>query len=337
MKLYIKSSFAAILLLSLFVTGCLKDKDYDDRLIQSTRSEGTQKIVEISLTTTSTVNFLQISMANSTNDTTFRLVPVSLAADKPATEDIVVTVVPNPALIGNYNATAGTFYEEAPSAIYTITNTVAPGGGFLVTIPKGSNTGYLEIKIKPSNFLGHEYALGYQISSIQNAGYLISSNLSSGVAAVGIKNKYDGSYDLRIKTVGWTAYGIADGVAGDYPDPLFLITNSANSVRFFNPNSGDLQPAFSGTANVPGTIGGATAFGATTPLFTFDVATDKLISVTNTSPDDGRGRTLFLNTAVTDSRYDPATKTIYAAYIMTNTGRPNQFIYDTLTYNGPRP
>jgi len=43
-----------------------------------------------------------------------------------------------------------------------------------------------------------------------------------------------------------------------------------------------------------------------------------------------------LNPAVTDSRYDPATQTIYAAYEMTQNGRPNQFIYDTLVYRGPR-
>jgi hypothetical protein len=67
-------------------------------------------------------------------------------------------------------------------------------------------------------------------------------------------------------------------------------------------------------------------------LFTFDVATDKLVSVTNTTPDDGRGRAFFLNPAITTSRYDPATKTIYAAYMLKQNGRPDMAIYDTLTF-----
>ncbi|MBL0334798.1 MAG: hypothetical protein IPP73_05640 [Chitinophagaceae bacterium] len=66
----------------------------------------------------------------------------------------------------------------------------------------------------------------------------------------------------------------------------------------------------------------------------------RLVNVSNDIPDDGRGRAFRLNTAFTsptDSRYDPATKKIYAAYIMSQNGRPDQFIYDTLTYRGPRP
>jgi hypothetical protein len=67
-------------------------------------------------------------------------------------------------------------------------------------------------------------------------------------------------------------------------------------------------------------------------MLTFDLATDKLLSVTNTTPDDGRGRAFEMNPAVTTSRYDPATKTIYAAYFLKQTGRPNLAIYDTLVY-----
>ena len=56
----------------------------------------------------------------------------------------------------------------------------------------------------------------------------------------------------------------------------------------------------------------------------------------NLIPDDGRGRAFAINPAVTDSRYDPATKTIYAAYLMFQNGRPTQYIYDTLVYKGSR-
>ncbi len=139
-------------------------------------------------------------------------------------------------------------------------------------------------------------------------------------------------YSLRIKTTGWANYGISDDEPGDYPGGMGLVTAGANSVTFYNGTSGfgNLQPALTaGNA-------AATGFGATTPMLTFDPATNKLIAVVNTTPDDGRGRTLHLNPAVTDSRYDPATKTIYAAYIMTQNTRPDQYIYDTLVYQKPR-
>ena len=81
-----------------------------------------------------------------------------------------------------------------------------------------------------------------------------------------------------------------------------------------------------------GFTSGYTAFGAIAPLFIFNNTTNKLTDVQNTYADDGRGRKLELNPAITDSRFDPATKTIYAAFIMKQTGRVNQYFYDTLTY-----
>ncbi len=336
MKFYKPVIFS--LILSFVMIGCLKDKNYDNRSIQSVRIGDTQKIVEIGLTSTSTDNHLVIAMKSLDHDTTIDLIPVIVNTADGAPEDVTVTLVSNPALIGNYNALNGTFHEQTPSNIFTIINPPSSDGtGYLVTIKKGSNVGFLQVKLRSDKYLGHDYAFGFQISKIDPPGYLISTNLSAGVVAIGIKNKYDGLYILRIKTVGWTSYGIADGVTGTYPGDFGLVTAGATSVSFSNPSSGNLQPAFTGTPNVPGTIGGATAFGATSPLFVFDAGTDKLTSVTNTTPDDGRGRVFLLNPAITTSRYDGATKKIYAAYIMKQNGRPDQFIYDTLTYKGPRP
>ena len=98
-----------------------------------------------------------------------------------------------------------------------------------------------------------------------------------------------------------------------YPENIAMITASANSVALYNPVFADgLVPAF--------TSGGdPTGFGAATPVFTFDLATNKLVSVVNSTPDDGRGRAFELNPAVTTSRFDPATKTIYAAYFLKQT------------------
>lgn len=325
----LKHSFLIPVLLSVSIFGCLKDKGYDDRDNQAgeTHNGGNENVISVALTATTTSNHLLLALDQSSNDTTLNAIPVTLAGQA-AKEDIQVTLMLDPALLGSYNADNGTAHEEASSSVYSVVNAGDSATGYIVTIPKGSNTGYLQIKLVPSNFLGFDYAIGVQISSV-SPGYLIASNLSTGILAIAVKNLWDGRYQLVQRQTGWAAYGIADGETNTWPSDVSIVTASAVSDDFSTAEGGNLQPAFT-----PG--GGTTVFGATSPRFTFDPATNALVSVTNTSPDDGRGRTLSLNPAVTDSRYDPSTKTIYAAYIMKQTGRPNQFIYDTLTYLGSR-
>lgn len=330
------STKASLLLSSLAViilSSCLKDKSYDESRIQSVASgNGTAKVIEIGVTATDTTNFLLLGIDASNNDTAVNLIPVNLASSEPAQEDINVTLTKNDALVSAYNAANGSGYTVPAPSLYTILNS-----GSVVTIPKGSYTGYLKIKFKPNSYIGSDYALGFSIASVDKQGYTISSNFKSGVVAIAIKNKYDGQYSMVIKTSGWGAYGIADGIAGTWASNIGLATAGASSVSIEDYLRGDnLQPAFSAGATST-TLGAATAFGATTPLITFDPATDKITSIVNTTPDDGRGRTLRLNTAATGTNfYNPATKTIKASYYMTQNGRPDQLIEITWTYVKPR-
>lgn len=323
----LKYTLIFLFLISITQWGCLKDNAFDNHEIQSTVGDPNQKVVGVALTATNATNHLLLALDQSSADTTFDAIPITLAGQA-AQEDIQVTLMLNPALLGSYNADNGTTHEEAPSNVYTITNPGDSAGGYIVTIPKGSNTGYLQVKLTPTNFLGFDYAIGVQISSVPQ-GYLISGNLSTGILAIAVKNLWDGKYTLVQKQTGWAAYGIADGETNTWPSDVSIITASAVADDVSTIEGGNLQPAFT-----PG--GGVTFFGATAPRFTFDPATNAVVGVQNTLPDDGRGRMLSLNPAVTDSRYDPATKTIYVAYIMKQTGRPNQYIYDTLTYVGSR-
>jgi hypothetical protein len=326
------STIALAALAGVSLTSCLKDKDYDNRTIQAIHPDGTQNFIEIGLTSSDASNFLLSSFNAINTDTVVNLIPVVLASANAAPEDIHVTLTRVDALVSDYNTENGTDYQVPAPTTYTIIN---PGG--VVTIPKGSHVGYLQVKFKPSDFIGGEWAFGFKIASVDKAGYTISGNLATGIFAFGIKNKYDGDYRMRIKTVGWSAYAIADNLPGTWPTNIGLVTAGSSSVTIIDYLRGDnLQPAFSAGAT-PSVLGAATAFGATSPMYTFDPATDKLVSVVNTTPDDGRGRFLQLNTAITTSRYDASTKTIYAAYIMKQNGRPDMFIYDTLTYRAPRP
>ncbi|MEO7767801.1 MAG: DUF1735 domain-containing protein [Ferruginibacter sp.] len=234
-------------------------------------------------------------------------------------KDVMVTLALDTAAITAYNTANGTSYVPLATSSYTLPTPL------IVTIKNGERLGSIDLGIISTKVdLSVASALAFKIIDAQ--GVAIANNLKSILYSVGVKNKYDGQYSLKIKTVGWDAYGIADGVTFTLAS-IGLVTASGNTVTF----SGDFQPAFT-------TAGAQTAFGATRPILAFDLVSDKLLSVTN-DPGvvDSRNRQFHINAAVTDSRYDAATKTVYAAYIMTQNGRPDQQIYDTLSYTGVRP
>jgi hypothetical protein len=325
MRNIFKVSFLSGVLVTLLIsgTGCLKDELADN---QQTNPDiaGSPSIIEIPgpvRVNTSYRSSYAIGLAPSTKDTTFNVVTVRLASDQPAPEDIQVELELVPALLTAYNDSTGTHLVPFPTTGYKF------DPGLTLSIPKGSREASIRMTTLPNSLVGKEYGFGFRIKSVSNSKYLISGNYNAAVVAVGVRNKYDGDYKLKIKHTGWAAYSIADGLTFDnYPTDIGMITASANSVALYNYYYGaGLQPGFDAGGN-------PTAFGAATPVFAFDLATDKLLSVTNSSPDDGRGRAFALNPAITTSRYDPATKTIYAAYFLKQNGRPDMAIYDTLTY-----
>ena len=310
-----------MLILSVIVSSCLKDKAFENGSIQSGSGGSGQdiKVLTLGITVSDTTNFLQASYdLIPGNDTTVNLVPVELGGLSAASQDIHVTLAENDQLVADYNDANGTDFTNPGSNVTIVNNEVI--------IPKGSRTGFLQVKFTPANLLNGNFAYGFKIASVKETGYTIG-NLDHGIVAIGPKNKYDGKYSLRIKTVGWSAYGIDDNTPETWPSKVSMVTTGLTSL-VFNTEAGVSQPAFAG--------GSITGFGATEPQFTFDATTNKLIDVKNLIPDDGRGRAFKLNPAVTDSRYDPATKTIYAAYLMLQNGRPNMMIYDTLVYKGSR-
>jgi hypothetical protein len=322
MKLKIATYSLMILGLSMTVTSCLKDKLYDNGLIQSI-ANGNIKVVSIGTNVSSQQNFASYAYNSSTNDTVVNLIPVELGGPVDAPTDIHVTLVENDPLVDSFDNNTGNDYIP-PTGLFTVVN-----AGGVVVIPKGSRVGYLQIKFVPNDLIGTDYALAYSISKVAESGYTISGNLKDGIAAILIKNKYDGTYAMRMRLTGWAAFAISDGPTYDWPSNMFLATTGGSSVLIETNEEGTLEPGFS-----PG--GGVAGFGATATQLTFDLTSNLLVSVDNLIPDDGRGRKFKINPAITNSRWDPATKTIYAAYEMFQNSRPTQFIYDTLTYVGGR-
>lgn len=65
----------------------------------------------------------------------------------------------------------------------------------------------------------------------------------------------------------------------------------------------------------------------------------QVTNFTNDSPPDSRNRAFRINPAITPPAgnfWNSGNKTIIANYIMSQTGRPDQFIDMTLTHNDPR-
>ncbi len=239
---FIPSAFIILTVLSITVPGCLKDSDYDNGSIQSVHTiGGAPKIIELKLTANDASNFFVLSVANSPNDTTVNLVPVNLATADAAPQDLHVTVTLDSTIIDAYDTANQAAYTVPPPGSYTILNPV-------VTIPKGSHTGYVAIKFSIPDFLGQSYALGFRITKIQEPGYIISGNLSTGMVPIGVKNQYDGIYantctilksgapynstggEVPLATT--NANTVATGTLGNYFGPYdceFTI-NSDNSV-----------------------------------------------------------------------------------------------------------
>lgn len=266
MKLPFKIIF--LLILSFSMSSCLKDKEYDKGLIQSVRSNGSdQNIIEIQLTATSVDNILRQSFDAVNKDTTINVIPVVLASPDVAKEDIHVTLKLNSSIVDDYNAANGTAYQVPDASMYTLLNQ-----GNVVTIPKGSRVGYLQIKLNPSNFIGTDWALGYEIQSVDKTGYTISGNLNKGMFAFGIKNKYDGHYLMT----GTLTDAANASITGQYPIEVDLETFGGNAV-VLNPTQGP----FAGAYFHPILSGGsASGYGSFTPVFIFD-ANDNIVDVQN--------------------------------------------------------
>ncbi len=300
---------------SLTMVGCLKDKAFDNGEIQSgAGSNSTIEVVGIGLTVSSTSNFLVASFNNSNSDTTIQLIPVTLGGTSAATQDIHVTLTANDSLISNYDTANGTDYVVPPSSLFTIVNSG------VVIIPKGQRTGYLQITFKPSDFLGVNYAVGFTITKIQEAGYTISGNLNNGIVAIGIKNAYDADYQVT----GW----------------------------FFHPSSGRAINTVKhlSTVSATGLQGGVGDLG--TP-FQFDVINNALKNWASSGftssgfmTADNPGNTDYssstnqghvpgdatFNSTIYNNTYDPATKTFYMHYGYKNGASVDQTGYNRQIY-----
>ena len=275
-RIFSLSTLCAVV--GLGMAGCLKDEGYDNREIQSLHG-GSSNFVEIKLTAASAGNYQALAFDNLNYDTTINFIPVVLSTPAPASEDIHVTLTQNNKIVTDYNTANGAHLEVPAANMFTV---VSPGG--VVTIPKGSNTGYLQVKLKPSNFLGKEWGLGFEITAVDKSGVNISGNLKTGLVAILVKNEYEGDYLV-------TGYFQHPTAPRDIDQEEFLPTAGAKSVI---KTLGDL----SGTNVI------------------LTVNNDNTVSIAPGPGTSGTTATVaaIAGDATYNNTYDPATKTFWLKY-----------------------
>jgi hypothetical protein len=320
MKKFIYSS--AIFTAMLFVlTGCLKDKGFENGTYgindPDTQPPGVGFPRALSAKYTIGVDLTAVAQAVD------GVLYVNLLSGQPAQSDVTVTLQLNDALRTAYNAANGTNILALPSNLYNFPLTI--------TIPAGSRNAQIPLNITSTASLdpNQSYGIGVSITSV-SGNYRIADNMKNLFIEIGLKNKYDGRYELR-------GYHNRAPYTFPFTTEVEMWTTGPNSAAMFWPLGGDFgQPI--GVAP-----GGVNWYGpAVSPNFHFDPVTNLITSVTG-MPANAVTLDLVINDVTADAnpngpivnRYEPGPpKKIYVTYQYN--GNDLRRFYDTLTYLGPR-
>lgn len=188
--------FVTSLILSLGLTSCLKDTNIEDQEYGLINLNA-KKIVEFK-SDASHVSSI-ISLDEGVKEFNFE---VNLAAENPASEDVVVNfeaVTDAASVIKSVRARLGDQYpatgeDSIPDEdikVYPAASVTVPA---TLTIPKGSRTANLSVKIDTHKLVGDPQFLLLKIKSVNNAGYLVSGNFGDLLLNMKVKSIYDGTY-----------------------------------------------------------------------------------------------------------------------------------------------
>ncbi len=302
---------AAVLSLS----SCLKDPRYLDFAASGAS-------IELPLEAYNGVGSLVAESYNISSTPTVLPVAVNVAAPSPFTSPLAVTLAVDTAAVTAYNNANGTSYTPLPAADFSVSS-------YIVTIPANTNLAYLNININ-TNLISPsgQYILAIKIA---NASGKLISVYNELLYAIQVKNQYDGQY-----TVTGTMTDVTNSsLTGSYPATVDLITQSANSVAYFDTTIG-------GYAHAILNNGSASYYGSFAPVFTFDPTTNKVTAVTNYygQPASNTRSARIDVTGINALSGTPGTvgSVIQVKYVMvqTSTGGDRTFFNETFTYVGSR-
>lgn len=251
-----------------------------------------------------------------------RNVPNNAELNKP----MDVVIMEDAAAITAYNAAHSTNYIALPAEAYTVdASNPKSGDDWTLKFDAGEFAKPVRIQLDASKLdLSKQYAFGFKIKDA--AGSAISNAYNNLLVEVGVKNKYDGVYEVT----GTMVDAANAALVGTYPLTWELRTAGSSKVKVYDKTT-QTQTHLISNAGSPSQYG---QFGIDV---TFNATTDEIESITN--PLLGSlGRQAALDESG-ENRYDPATKTIKIKYFMLQPSviTPWRTSFDeTWVYKGPR-
>ncbi len=324
------TTILAIFVTTFVMTGCLKDKGFDNNTYGINDPDTQPPGVGFPLASKSKVDFgLDVSTSTqSVND----IVYVNLESGVAASSAINITLTNNTAaLVSAYNTANGLTGTSAilalPPALYNV--------ALSLTIPAGGRNVQVPVNVLNTTSLdpNRQYAVGLTISAV-DGGYKIATNLDDLLIVFGVKNAYDGKFSLK---------GRFHHPSGANPPATFstnveMQTTGPNSVKMYWP----LAAAFASPMIFGGSLN---YFGVQEPEFTVNPGTNSVV-VQNVAAGAATFYVMGIgfDNAGYNSRWVPSTKTFYACWgynlgaggAYGGDGSAARMWIDTLVWTGPR-
>lgn len=284
----------------IFLSSCLKDKDYEDQKYGTQNTDATKLITFLNAKNLPTAEKSSdsISLGGDVNVSAEKqvstLINVTLESTVPSTVDVRVKIIVNPSLNPRT-------YSTLPVGTYSIpTEIVIPAGSRQVNVP-------ITFLNTTTYSLTTTYALGLELVSADGGGYQIAPNRNKIVVAFSVKNKYDGKYSFK----GYAFRANDPSLTGNFTGlTRSLSTTSATKVQM----NGLLA------------WGNGSGIGIGEPSFDVNPSTN---AVTISSSGGA------INLPGYSSRYEPATRTFFIGATW-GAGPAFRQSIDTLIYTGPR-
>lgn len=229
-----------------------------------------------------------------------------------------ITIQEAPELVTKYNTDNESDYQILPSEIYTLATNpsiVKNGNKYTITFGPGEFAKNFVINLNGAKWdLSKKFAMAFKV--VDAGGTLLSKDKPSIITKISIKNKYDGTYEVTGTMEDILNAGLTHATeylkSKDKKLLLTLKTVSATKCAVYDPTLWN-------DYFVPITSGGTaySGYGTFAPIFEFDLATDKVVGVTNYygTPANTRGGRLDPDGKV--NAYDASKKTLTIRYNMT--------------------
>ncbi len=236
--------------------------------------------------------------------------------NKELQQTMTVVIKDDPSVVADYNNANGTGFVPIPASLYTIDpSTPRVGTNYTLTFQPGEFAKTVNFVIPNALLvdLNLSYAFGFSLTSADNNGKVATTEKKL-VVEVGVKNNWDGIYNLRGYVTRETAPATLDPLlSGNFGPVEVALATTGGRVVTFNAH--------------PWANGSGSQFAATVvPVYTINNSNNVEVSSSGGPYPAG-----IQNFPGYPSRYDPSTKTFYVKYQWASAGLPRTCT-DTLTY-----